>query len=128
MISRALLIFFLAQVAACTTQVDRHNIVHFENSCTSTLEVHVQNRSNFDLTPYTALIHPGKSAVVATYMAYTESIDVQIQENYILEITSKYKKLVIGKDQLLVLISKITPKEKNNSRVWTFTDASLCTP
>jgi hypothetical protein len=128
MIKRALLIFFLAQITACTSQVNRHNIVRFENICASTLEIHTENRSNFDLAPYTTLLHPGRSAVVATYMAYTESIDAQVQENYILEITSQHKKTVIGKDQLLALISEITPQEKNNSRVWIFTDASLCAP
>jgi hypothetical protein len=126
MIKKLLLLIYLIPATACTSQVTRHNIVLLENICAEKLEISAANRSNFNLSEYRTLLAPGGKAVVASYMAYTESVFDQVQGEYKLKVSSSSKTLVLGKDELLDRLSEVRPVVKGNSRTWVFSDKSLC--
>ncbi|WP_139205557.1 hypothetical protein [Ectopseudomonas guguanensis] len=127
MIKRLFIVIFLMPVIACTSQVTRHNVVLFENSCAEELTVEAENRSNFDLSPYQTPLAPRKQAVVASYMAYTESVTDQVQSDYKLRVFfGRGKVLSLGRDELIERLSGMKPVVKGNSHIWIFSDSSLC--
>ena len=124
--NKPILIVFALFMAACTSQVSRHDIVYFENTCTEAAEILTENSSNFYTSNSEVLLAPGEKAAIASYMLYTESIFEHISDDYKLSITIHDNNKIINRDNLLDRISTTQPKVKGSNRIWVITDTSLC--
>lgn len=113
-------------MTACTSQVSRHDIVYFENTCTEAAEILTENSSNFYTSNSEVLLAPGEKAAIASYMLYTESIFENISDDYKLSIAIHDNNKIINRDNLLDRISTTQPKVKGSNRIWVITDRSLC--